>query len=332
MSIRSNGFSPMRRLLVGAGIAAAALFGAQADRVWAQAQPGAQTPKTGAVREVTISTADGWRLAGTYYESTLGREAPVILLLHGEGGNRLDWTSGFAKRLQDEGYAVLAVDLRKHGQSVIPGVDAVAVPGRQRGTAPGLLNADYMAMVSFDLEAIKKFLLEEHQNKKLNIRKMAIVASDMTVPIAVSYALIDWQKEPYPDAPTLAARTPKGQDIRALVLLSPVENLPGIRAGQAYNSLRAPLWNIAVLVAAGDQDAQDRGAAKRIHQQLTTTAGSENRMYLKTYRTKFRGTRMLGQRLGLEEHMLAFFEQHLKRLNSDADAWRDRKSPLFSSD
>lgn len=294
-------------------------------------QPAAQK-KMGVVREVSLRAADGWRLAATYYESTEGREASVVILLHGEGGNRLVWTNNFAKRLQDEGYAVLAFDFRKHGQSVLPGIDALPPAARPRVAAQGLNNADYVAMAAIDLDAAKKFLMQEHQDQKLNIRKTAIVAADISVPIAATYAVADWQKAPYPDAPTLAARTPKGQDVRALVLISPADNLPGLRAGQAYNALRAPLWNVAVLVAVGDQDPQDRGTARKIHQQLAATAGNDRRMYLKNYKTKFRGTDLIGQRLGVEEHMLAFLEEHVKRLNSDNDAWRDRKSPLFAND
>ncbi|MEX0703976.1 MAG: alpha/beta fold hydrolase [Planctomycetales bacterium] len=294
-----------------------------------RAQPPAAQKKTGVVREESLATGDGWRLATTYYESTAGREAPVVVLLHGKDGNRLVWNGGFAKRLQDEGYAVIAVDLRKHGQSTLPIVDALPPAGRTRVANQGLVNQDYLAMAKWDLGAIKKFIFQEHQEQKLNMRKTAIVAADMTVPIAATYSYADWLAEPYPDAPVFAAQTPKGQDVRALVLLSPEQNLPGMNTGRTYNALRAPLWNIAFLVAVGEQDAKDRGTAKRLHQQLTATAGNDARMYLKNYQTKFRGTDLFGKRLGVEEHTLAFLEQHLKRLNGEADAWRDRETKLF---
>src|SRR5690606_10555327 len=117
------------------------------------------------------------------------------ILLHGKGGDRLVWEQkgagatgkSFAAVLQDQGYAVVSVDLRKHGES-------------KREDDKELRPDDYRAMVG-DLEAVKKFLLAEHQEKKLNINKLGIIAADDMAPVAVTFAQIDWQKKPYDDAP-----------------------------------------------------------------------------------------------------------------------------------
>lgn len=65
---------------------------------------------------VELVTDDDVRLAGTYLSPETERQVPGVILLHMLGRSRQDWLS-FAQRLQAEGYAVLAIDLRGHGKS-----------------------------------------------------------------------------------------------------------------------------------------------------------------------------------------------------------------------
>src|SRR5262245_21420707 len=82
----------------------------------AQKSDALEAPKPGQKR-----TDDGTTIHFTYYKSNLGKEAPVIILLHQKDGNRLLWQArgGFADALQKEGYAVITVDLREHGESKV---------------------------------------------------------------------------------------------------------------------------------------------------------------------------------------------------------------------
>lgn len=134
-----------------------------------------------------LSPADGWPLRLTYYRSSEGKEAAVVVLLHMKGESRLTWTApnGFAKQLNDKGFAVIAVDLRKHGQSK-PGAEdddpkkATASDKDKAKKSSGggdLKPTDYVLMIR-DMDAIKKFIFEEHQKGNLNMRKTAIVAPD----------------------------------------------------------------------------------------------------------------------------------------------------------
>ncbi|MFQ5733300.1 MAG: alpha/beta hydrolase [Planctomycetaceae bacterium] len=286
--------------------------------------------RRGAVVSKNLVAGDGFPIAITYYESTAGQESPAVILLHMKGSNRLVWKGpkGLAAQLQARGYAVVAVDLRKHGESRVRGA---AAPGRKRKKAADLRPVDYKAMVAYDLVAVKKFLLREHQAKKLNIRKTAIIATEMSAPIAAIFARRDWLKKPYPDGPTPATSTPRGQDIRALVLLSPVEAMPGLNAGTSYRALASPLFRVAVLVGYGKNDALDRGGktAKRVFEKFASVAGNKKRMYLKAYPTKSRGTDMLGRRTNLERNIRNFLNLHLKKL---PDQWRDRRSKLTTDD
>ena len=66
-------------------------------------------------RVVAITSTSDIRLAGTYWP-TARAGAPAILLLHGNGSNRGSMHESGAW-LNSQGYAVLAIDFRGHGQS-----------------------------------------------------------------------------------------------------------------------------------------------------------------------------------------------------------------------
>ena len=79
---------------------AAGLLVVAAQAVAQQPKP---APPARAVEEQTRRTADGWSLPITYFRSDQGKNAPVVILLHGKEGNRLVW-KGLGERLQAAGY------------------------------------------------------------------------------------------------------------------------------------------------------------------------------------------------------------------------------------
>lgn len=281
-------------------------------------------------RNETLLTRDNVNIHITYFKSSMGSESPVIILLHMKDGNRFVWQNGFAERLQAAGYAVITVDLRGHGESKggFAGVPAANKKGGKKGgrsvESTELRPADYVNMVAEDLEAVKKFIFDEHQAENLNMNKIGIVGPEMGASIAAYFALDDWYKRPYPDG-QIGYRTPRGQDVRALVLASPQNNVPGLPISKPLTDLRNPQWGVAFLVCVGKKDTQDRGLAKKLYTQLTAFPKSEERMYFEEYNSKLRGTELLGKNLRFEEHMLAFFDKTLKGL---PDNWRDRRSKL----
>jgi alpha-beta hydrolase superfamily lysophospholipase len=66
-------------------------------------------------QRVDITAEDGVKLVGTYYPPAAS-PAPAVILIHMLGGSKGDWAE-FAVRLQNSGYAALAIDLRGHGES-----------------------------------------------------------------------------------------------------------------------------------------------------------------------------------------------------------------------
>ena len=66
---------------------------------------------------VNVTTEDKQVLIADFYLPKASKEAaPGVLLIHDAGGNRAD-LQPFAERLQKTGFAVLALDLRGHGES-----------------------------------------------------------------------------------------------------------------------------------------------------------------------------------------------------------------------
>lgn len=82
------------------------------------------TPSTN-YRRLSVTAADGVRLAGLFYPPDTS-PAPGILLLHMAERQKEDWVF-LASRLQEAGYGVLVVDLRGHGESEGE-MDWVAMP------------------------------------------------------------------------------------------------------------------------------------------------------------------------------------------------------------
>lgn len=288
--------------------------------VFAQGNDSKGPPKP---QELTLTAQGGWPIAITYFGSSNGADAPVVVLLHGKGSNKRVWDNKFAPILQQNGYAVVTVDLRKHGKSQ-PNVPGAAGNSNQKGSSRGgnLSALDYKSMVGLDLEAVWKFLFEEHQKKNLNMQKTAIIAADMSVPIALNYAFLDWSKVPYDDAPVVSAKTPKGQTVRALVLISPESKVKGLTSSQPAVRLKEPALGISFFVCSSSGDSYDRNYTEKLFSQLTSASNSKGRMYKETYPGKLRGTDMLGRRLGLEVDILKFLDAHLKKLPGD---WSDRR-------
>ena len=80
----------------------------------------AADPTAGAVREMTLTTPDGFVLKGTLTLPAGRGRHPVVVLAHQFGADRTGWAP-LAQRLTAAGLATLALDLRGHGQSTRKG-------------------------------------------------------------------------------------------------------------------------------------------------------------------------------------------------------------------
>ena len=68
--------------------------------------------------DIIVEAADGLELDATFYAAEGLENAPGVILLHMLGSNRTIWeTVGLADELAGNGYAVLALDMRGHGDT-----------------------------------------------------------------------------------------------------------------------------------------------------------------------------------------------------------------------
>jgi hypothetical protein len=281
------------------------------------AQAGTKAPMA-TVKEDTLKTADGWSIPITYYQSPLGKDAAVVVLLHGEGENQLVWTqkTKLAERLHKENFAVVTCDLRKHGEAKNP----------RDEDSKKLEPLDFKAMSSAskasELETIQDFLFIEHQAKRLNMAKLGILAVDTMVPVALNWAANDWTKKPYQDAPTLAAMTPRGQTVRAIAMVSPAETAPGITSTLPLRFFRnMNSTQVSLLFMNGAQDGSTRDM-KNMQKQVTSPK-NESVIFSESFATKLKGADLFGRIPTADPLVVGFFKKQLQDIPVD---WKDRQS------
>ncbi len=214
----------------------------------AQRRPQLPAPQT-----LDLVTRDGVHLHATYFASPLEKEAVPVILLHGQGGQGSDYRD-FPNYLQGRlRCAVLLPDLRGHGSST-----QVEFGGgvTREVTADQMRPGDYAGMVTEDMEALKRFLLEEHNEGRLNIDKICVVAADLGAIVALNWAARDWS------FPALATYK-QGRDVKGVALLSPSFNYRGfgLKDALAHPAIRN---EISISVIYGKGDSRARRDANRI--------------------------------------------------------------------
>lgn len=209
-----------------------------------------------------LTTKDGVQLGITYYASDERQEAVPVVLLHDYKESRAVF-NGLARALQNPrdpespSLAVITLDFRGHGESV-----TALGPGNQtyKIDAAKLRNNDYMAMVNFDMEAVRKFLVGKNDAGELNLNKLCLVGVGMGANVAVCWTAKDWS------APPLAVGK-QGQDVKGLVLVSPKWNYRGLSLA---NPLKHPAIRaqISTMIVCGVEDKKATRDAKNIYKIL----------------------------------------------------------------
>jgi len=278
-------------------------------------------------RHEVLRANDGFPIHITYYPFQESKDAPgvtssnapVVVLLPGDKENRLLWDKSSAPRdqepfpllLQKRGYAVLTVDLRKHGESVLD-ADSRIQPN------------DYSAMAMLDMGAIKEFIFAEHQAQRLNMAKTGIIGSGSGAVVGAAFAEFDWSRPPYDDAPLPIERTPRGQDVKTLILVSPESSAGRLKASSALRPLRGAV-NLSLQIMVGADDNADRRQATSIFDAFSPSKGADNpRAILFKPEMKDRGIAMFRQKLPYA-HAFKFLEDNLKSMDIP---WQDRRSRL----
>ncbi len=275
--------------------------------------------------DVTLETDDGVTIEATYYGSLQGKNAVPIILLHGYKGDRRDFDE-LALYLQNLGHAVIAPDLRGHGDStrLVRNGSTINLDSSR------LRKDDIQAMSGLggDVECVKRFLMRKNNAGELNIEKLCVIGADMGATVALYWAGRDWS------LPLLPGRK-QGQDVKALVLISPQWSFKGIPISVPLN-LRPIERELSMMMIVGTGDSTSLSGAKRIHNTLKKyrtappadpkEAKDKQDLFFTTPDTILSGAKMLSEKsLNLNSKIATFIDWRLVRKKF---AWTDRKSKL----
>ncbi len=250
-----------------------------------------------------------------------GKNTIPVVLLHGQGGSSADMVP-LARHLQKLGHAVVCPDLRGHGKSV----RRVGSAGAEAEIhADSMSSEQYVYMVNFDMEAIKKFLLELNNEGKVNIELLTIVGSEMSTIIALDWAQMDWS---WPSLPSIK----QGQDVKALVLISPLGKYKSLVADRVSASpiFRSPF---SILVVGG---AKDKEFCGKLYDQLIKhhplpskeLAETQQSLYYIDLKTSLQGAKLLDPSLDVQTAIGTFLERRLVKKAGDFP-WSKRTNPLL---
>jgi pimeloyl-ACP methyl ester carboxylesterase len=298
--------------------------------------------------DLVLNTADGLELTLTYYPGTKGKETIPVVLLHMWKQNRNDYKD-FALTLQGMGYAVVVPDLRGHGEST-------HLKGARREEnlkAASLPPAQFAAMVTQDMKAVKEFLWERNNAGELNIDKLCVVGAEMGASVALNFALADvWDQD---RNRVIRSDYKLGRFVKALVLISPDPACHGLplRAAAANPVIQ---HDIAMMILVGKKIPKALGRATQVygmfeksHVELSgdTKIDKCNLFFLRVD-TSLQGTKLLDPNMGVgielythkdgakkfpakvtvPELIADFIHRRLERSEESRDwTWRERKVP-----
>jgi len=283
---------------------------------------------------VSLTTKDGVRLTLTYYPSAVlkgsaeAKQVAPVVLLHDYKDTRAVFGS-LARRLQRAGednederpsFAAIAVDLRGHGDSV----RQLLPNGYQQELDAAKINpAGLAAMVTYDMEEVRRWLVGKNDEVAFNLNKLCVVGAGMGANVAANWAARDWA------APPLATGK-QGQDVKAVVLISPHQSYRGLTMQDPLKVI--PLKrNAAWQLIYGAEDAEFRTYARRIQEQLerfhpARDTPDSSSLVIVSLPTSLQGGRLVSQ-FGpqIEDQVLNFLTKHVANREMP---WLSRRNRL----
>ncbi len=310
------------------------------------------TPRPGAAQQeeklkipppedISLETKDDLLLKCTWYPGGFfetaegvkakdGKQTVPIIMLHGWEGQRSEYDA-LASYLQRLGHASLVPDLRGHGGSTrFKSVDAKPIERDRMRTE------DYGRMVAYDIEAAKKFLVDKNNTGEVNIELLCVVgAGDMGSVLAVNWVIQDWS---WPQLPSFK----QGQDVKGLVMLSPVRSFKGTTSTQAINAAYGrgrPLLPLSIMIVAGENDSSALREAKTLHSTFNrfypdpppSEAAQKQSLFLVLPKTQLQGTQLLDPKLPRDVNASLPVAQfiNLRLVAKQAEyPWTLRQNPL----
>ncbi|MBT4694635.1 MAG: hypothetical protein HOB73_14960 [Planctomycetaceae bacterium] len=247
-------YSPLRlSIVLFIGILCTSSVTAQNDK-----KPATTLPP---IESLALETTDGVLLSAKYFPGTKGKDAVPIIMLHSMI-NAASTGATYYKLAGDiqkfMGHAVIVPDLRGHGEST----------KRRNPRDPNstiTINSEKFTKAEFttvgkDIEACKKFLMGKNNKGELNIEKLCVIGSDASAIVALNWAVYDWNQKSN-------VLIKNGQDVKALILLTPVASYKGFTAQTALNHVVIQR-TLSIMILAGKFDTKYYSGSKRIYNQL----------------------------------------------------------------
>jgi pimeloyl-ACP methyl ester carboxylesterase len=265
---------------------------------------------------LTLTGRDGRPLAATYYPARGRENAPVVLLVHaiGRGHAAKDFEQpieglnpprGLAAKLQEQDYAVLTLDLRGHGGSVLrrPEAAPAAAAGKnekaEKGEAPRAepqpeATPTWNALAA-DLRTAYLFLVDRQNRQELNLSKLGVVAVGDGSILAAHWGVSS------PDTGPISGPG-RISDLGALVLVSPPADAEGLKLAPALNELAA---RVPTLILGGSRDAE-------LAREVQKTVERHRLGRIETFETRTQGDVLLRLEPKAAEGLSLFLEEPVK--------------------
>lgn len=283
---------------------------------------GQDTEEIPAPENVTLDTTkDGFVLKATYYGGTNKEDTVPVLMVHDYGEHGRGEFHRLALGLQKaRGHAILTLDLRGHGEST-----------RRRGpndsdrevTWDQLKPLDFAAMIAADLEEAKRFLMRKHNAKQLNIEKLVVIgAGAMGSVVALNWVHQDWS---WKQTPFLK----QGQDVKALVLLSPANNFKTLKTAQVFAHPYIA-GKLSIMLVGGRSESDIKQLYNKFKAKHAPVPEDEKErvkhqdLFYFLEDTDLRGAGLLGPELQVSRNILQFIDLRIVQ-KSDDFTWQSRE-------
>jgi len=256
---------PVRRLT--ASLTAALALSAGGLAAQPAATPAAKAPEAPtetAPKRLTLETTDGVELAAWFYPVPEAAESlATVILLHDLGGSHRS-VEPLAKALQSAGCAVVAPDLRGHGESRLK-----KIPQEHEDQSRLLKKPDFEMMVATrggqlrdqsgvrgDVECVRNWIKKQAEDGTLRMKPLVVVGSGLGAALGTAWTVADAL---WPDIAT----GPQGHEVSGIVMVSPTFTTKGYSIGPALAT--DPVRRTVPLLVIGGTDDRD---AVKIFEQL----------------------------------------------------------------
>lgn len=211
---------------------------------------------------VVFTSEDGVLLVGSYYKPKIGtnNSTPSVILLHMLGVDRSTWDK-FAQELSKNGYAVLSVDLRGHGESIKQGNHTISYQS--------FMPKNFKNM-TLDVKAAKKYLIDQ---RNANPNQISIIGASIGANLALNYAALD-------------------SSINSVILLSPGLNYRGISTLDTIMKYKGPIY-----IATAEDDSDSAKDSKILCEKITCAENLKIFENTNVHGTEMLSDKMVGSKL-----------------------------------